>query len=278
MVASATLALSNPDAEIDRQMLTQTSSRPLYEQLKQSLIGNILAGVYVYGDRLPGELSLAEKYDVSRITVRRALAELVDEGYLSSQQGRGTFVSYRHIQRQLRSFGGFSESTNDGIKNKTSRILSKEVEDASPEVAEKLGIANGTRVIHLRRLMADASFPYMLDSAYFIESMYPGLSELLVDNVSTFGIMHSHYGIIFAKAYKTLAVVRAGAEHSEYLKCVPGDPLFSITKVIYDPSDTPVHYSHYFVLGDRCVYALTVSGDQSDMELHYQEAPAKITE
>ena len=43
-------------------MLTQTSSRPLYEQLKQTLIGNILAGVYGYGDRLPRELSLVEKY------------------------------------------------------------------------------------------------------------------------------------------------------------------------------------------------------------------------
>ncbi len=259
-------------------MLTQTSSRPLYEQLKQTLIGNILAGVYGYGDRLPGELSLVEKYGVSRITVRRALSELALEGYLSSQQGRGTFVSYRHIQRQLRSFGGFSESSNDGIKNKSSRVLSKDVEEADLEVAENLGIELGTRVIHLRRLMSDASVPYMLDNAYFVESMYPGLSELLVDNVSTFGLMHHHYGLVFARAYKTLGVIRAGTEHAEYLKCVPGDPLFSITKVIFDAKDIPLHYSHYFVLGDRCVYALMVSGDQSDMELHYQESRVPAAE
>lgn len=254
-------------------MLTQTSARPLYEQLKQTLIGKILDGSYAFGERLPGELSLVETYGISRITVRRALSELVEEGYLSSQQGRGTFVSYRHVKRQLRSFGGFSESSNDGVKSKYSRVLSKEVEGAEIEVADKLGIEPGAKVIHLRRLMSDSQIPYMIDDAYFIESMYPGLGDLLVDNISTFGIMQKKYGIIFAKAYKTLGVIRAGPEHAEFLKCVPGDPLFSITKVIYDPLDVPVHYSHYLVLGDRCVYSLMVSGDQNDMELRYQKSP-----
>jgi len=101
--------------------------------------------------------------------------------------------------------------------------------------------------------------------------MYPGLQPLLVDNVSTFDIIRTHYGIVFAKAYKTLGAVRAGMENAELLKCVPGDPLFSITKVIYDPNDIPVHYSHYYVLSDRCVYGLMVSGDQTDMELHRQD-------
>ena len=252
-------------------MLTHTSSRPLYEQLKQTLIGNILAGAYVYGDKLPGEMGLVETYGVSRITVRRALSELVLEGYLSSQQGRGTFVSYRRVQLQQRSFGGFSESTSDGIKNKSSHILVKTVEEATPEVAERLGLEPGGKVIHLRRVMADAAVPYMLDDAFFAESIYPGLLDILADNVSTFGIMQRKYGLIFARAEKSLGVIRAGAEHAGLLKCVPGDPLFSIKKVIYDPAGLPIHFSHYVVLGDRCVYTLTVSGDQADMELRYQE-------
>lgn len=253
-------------------MLTQTSSRPLYEQLKQTIIGDIIAGIYTFGDRLPGEMGLVDKYGISRITVRRALAELVEEGYLSSQQGRGTFVSYHPIERQLRTFGGFSESFADGIKNKTSRILSREVVEADEEIADKLKIDLGTKVLHLRRLMSDADTPYMLDNAYFIEAMYPGLSILLHDNVSTFQLMRNHYHKVFARADKTLGVVRATAEYAELLNCVSGDPLFSITKIIYDLDSIPIHYSHYYVLGDHCVYTLSVSGNQSDMELHYQES------
>lgn len=251
-------------------MLTLTSSRPLYEQLKQTLVGEIMAGVYVYGDRLPGELDLAIKYGISRITVRRALAELAEEGFLSSHQGKGTFINFKPDTLQSRSFGGFSESLNDGTKSKKSHILSFELIPAGSDLAALLQIAEGQNVFHLRRVMLESSKPYMLDNAYFIESLYPGLQDLIRDDVSTFSIMWKQYGMVFAKADKTIGTVRAGPEESAILNCVPGDPLISITKVIFDTLGKPIHYSHYYVLGDRCVYTLTVTGEQSDMELHYQ--------
>jgi DNA-binding GntR family transcriptional regulator len=216
-------------------------------------------------------LALAEQYGVSRITVRRALAELAGEGYLASRQGRGTFVSFKRVQPHMRTFGGFNESLGDGVKNKSSRILSKDIEPADAEVSGKLGIAEGTRVLHLRRVMAEGETPYMLDNAWFIEAMYPRLSEILADDLSTFAIMQERYGIVFARAHKILGVVRAGLEHAQLLGCVPGDPLFSIRKVIYDPQDVAVHYSHYYLLGDRFMYCLDVAGDQPDMELLHRE-------
>ncbi|MFH2113856.1 MAG: GntR family transcriptional regulator [Spirochaetota bacterium] len=251
-------------------MLAQTSARPLYEQLKQTLVGEIIAGIYHNGDRLPGEMGLAGKYGISRITVRRALSELVEEGYLSSQQGRGTFVNYKPDEQKLRSFGGFSESF-DGTRNKTSRILAMVSIAAEPVLAAKLEIQTGDNVWHLRRVMYEDDRPYMLDNAYFIQSMYPGLPDLIHDNTSTFSVMWHHYGMVFAKADKTIGAVRAGSEESRLLECVPGDPLLSITKVIYDRQVRPIHYSHYFVLGDRCIYTMTVVGEQSDLELHYQQ-------
>jgi GntR family frlABCD operon transcriptional regulator len=257
-----------------RSMLTQTGSTPLYEQLKQTIVGTIMEGEYAYGDRLPGELDLATTYGVSRITVRRALSELADEGYLESKQGRGTFVQYRHINRQMRSFGGFSETTRDAIKNKKTRILSKMIVEADLNLADKLQVEPGTRLLHLKRVMSDDEVPYLLDNAWFLESLYPGLIDEIRDNVSTFELAKQKYGIVFAKAFKTISVMRAGTEHAELLKCMPGDPLFSITKVIRDPADVPVHYSHYFVMGDRCVYTLEVSMDQADMEVRQKSKGA----
>ncbi|OHD80332.1 MAG: hypothetical protein A3J97_05590 [Spirochaetes bacterium RIFOXYC1_FULL_54_7] len=251
-------------------MLAQTSARPLYEQLKQTLVGEIIAGVYHHGDRLPGELGLAEKYGISRITVRRALSELVDEGYLSSQQGRGTFVNHKPDEQKLRSFGGFSESF-DGTRNKSSKILSMESIAADTDLAVTLGIPEGEKVWYLRRVMSEGGRPYLLDNAYFIHSLYPGLPDLVHDNTSTFALMWHHYGMVFAKADKTIGAIRAGSEESRLLACVPGDPLLSITKVIYDRQARPIHYSHYYVLADRCIYTMTVVGEQTDMELHYQQ-------
>jgi len=240
------------------------SSRPLYEQLKQTLLRDILSEVYKHGERLPSESCLAKNYGISRITVRRSLAELAEEGYISTQQGRGTFVSYLNTPRHLQSFASINETAPPNMR---SRILAKERVEADGELASLLKVAEGTPLIRLHRLMTESGKPYLIDTAYFILAMYPGLFELMADNVSTFELMRTHYQVDFAKADKTLEVIRASVAEAELLNCIPGDPLFSITKVIYNKSDCPVHYSHYLVLGDRCIYTFQVLNDQTDTQI-----------
>ncbi|HRY53704.1 MAG TPA: GntR family transcriptional regulator [Spirochaetia bacterium] len=246
------------------------SSRPLYEQLKQTVIHDIVSGRYKHGERLPSEIALAAAYNISRITVRRAISELVAEGYLSSQQGKGTFVDYIKGENRLLSFGAFSEGATGQSSSKTTRILSKEMVLADEDIAANLRVAPGTELIRLHRLVSEDGTPYSIDTAYFPTERYPGIFDLMQDNVSTFAIMKERYGIVFAKAVKALSVIRAGLAESELLHCVPGDPLFSISKVIYDRGDVPVHYSHYLVVGDRCVYTLTVVDETADMHIHYR--------
>jgi DNA-binding GntR family transcriptional regulator len=252
-------------------MLTQASSRPLYEQLKLMLINDIESEVYRHGERLPSEMSLAEHYKISRITVRRALSELVADGYLSSQQGKGTFVNYIKGQYRHLSFGGFRDSGTDLSQKKTSRILVKEYIEAGPTIGGYLGVEPDAKLIRLQRLMSENDKPYMIDTAFFRVDLYPGIFDLLVENVSTFSLVNGRYGIAFARAQKSLSVVRSGLEESKLLGCVPGDPLISTSKIIYDSAGTPVHYSHYLVLGDRCVYTLTVTSDMADMQIHYKD-------
>ncbi len=74
---------------------------PLYQQIYDEIKDAIEKGVYAPKERIPSELELAEQYEVSRITVRRAVEELCSDGYLVQQQGRGTFVSTPHINRQF---------------------------------------------------------------------------------------------------------------------------------------------------------------------------------
>jgi DNA-binding GntR family transcriptional regulator len=246
-------------------MLHQDSSRPLYEQLKQTLLRDMMSDVYRHGERLPSELNLAEKYGISRITVRRALAELSEEGYLSSQQGRGTFVNYTKSIRQLKSFGGFSESVHDSTIQRNSKVLSKEIIPAEGELPAFLDVEEGTPLIKLHRLKSENGKPYLIDTAFFIESMYPGMFDLLKDDVSTFNLMKNRYKIEFAKAKKALSVIKAGADEAELLHCVPGDPLFSMNTIIYNGAGKPVYCSHYLVLGERYIYTLTVTSETVDM-------------
>lgn len=252
-------------------MLNQDSSRPLYAQLKQMLIRDIESEVYRHGERLPGEFELAERYRISRITVRRAISELASEGYLSSQQGKGTYVDFVKGQYRHLSFGGFSDSGTDPAKNHTNVILSKEIVAADSTISGYLGIAAGDSLIRLKRLMSENGKPYMIDTAFFRLDLYPGIFDLLVENTSTFKLIREKYGAVFSTAKKSLSVVRAGPDEARLLGCVPGDPLISTSKVIYRPDGTPIHYSHYFVLGDRCVYTLVVTEEMADMQVHFTD-------
>ena len=98
-------------------MLSQTSDNlarqdasPLYMQLKNSLTEAIQSGRYAPGDPVPTETQLCAQYGVSRITVRRAISELQDEGLLEKRHGKGTFVSFRRMETSLVDLAGFSDS------------------------------------------------------------------------------------------------------------------------------------------------------------------------
>jgi DNA-binding GntR family transcriptional regulator len=252
-------------------MLEQNSSQPLYDQLKQIIISGILSGQYKHGQRLPSETQLAEMYGISRITVRRALAELEAEGYLSTQQGRGTFINFIKGEIRLMSFATMSDNPTDASLRRTNRIISKTFIDADATLAKYLKVPIGTKLIRLYRVMLENDKPYSLDTAFFIVDRYPNIFEKIVDNVSTFEILTRDYGVKFDKAVKVMGILRAGVEEAKLLQCAPGDPLFSISKVMYDANDVPLHYSHYLVLGDRCVYTLTVTHDMMDTQVRYRE-------
>ena len=254
----------------DESVLQFNNASPLYEQLKQSILHEIVvAENYKYGERLPSEAELAEKYGVSRITVRRTISELAGEGYLSSQQGRGTFVKYRHEAQELRDFSNLMDTgTVIFIERK---IISKERIPANEELAKALDIPVGTPLIKLYRLLSESGRRYSLDTAYFIEDLYPGIYDLLGDDVPTLELVKNHFKIKFFKAFKILGVIQAGPEEAALLECVPGEPLFSITKVYYDQFDKPVHYSYYLMLGRRVKYTLTVTNDEADTKMFLQD-------
>jgi DNA-binding GntR family transcriptional regulator len=248
--------------------LRSNHASPLYEQLKQAILREIMSETYKLGDRLPSEAELSDKYGVSRITVRRTIAELVEGGYLSAQQGRGTFVKYSRNPQELRSFYNF----NDGnIHHLDRKVLTKEYVEADKNLSDVLDVPLGTRMVKLHRLLSEGGKKYSLDTAYFLDELYPGIFPLLQDNISTLDLLAKKYRMKFYRAYKVLGVIQAGDYEASLLGCVSGEPLFSITKVLYDLVDKPVHYSHYMLLGSRCKYTLEVTNDEADTRVLFQD-------
>lgn len=247
-------------------MLVAESSVSLYEQLKLLIKNDILNNIYKPGERMPSETELGELYGVSRITVRRAIKELANEGLLICRQGKGTFVEHPKIRSQILDLGGFTETA---LKpgSRTTRVLSKTIVEATEQIVNYLGLPKEVEVLQVRRLLLEDDSPISIDTAYFPKDLFPDIIYKISDNVSTFKIMKEEYGIVMKKAYKEFSVAISDIEQSKLLECPPGEPLFSINKVIYNPLGRAVHLSNFVALSSRITYAITVEDNSCDIKI-----------
>ena len=154
-----------------------TSHVPAYKQIEGFLIERIKAGQLKPYSRVWSERKMADRLRVSRMTARRVISNLVSDGYLFAQEGKGTFVSDRRIDLpvlQLRNF--FDEMKSLGL-TPSSRILSHHEFRASHEIAKDLRVPPGTRIFKVRRLMSGDGVPYTIETKCVIYAKCKLLNE-----------------------------------------------------------------------------------------------------
>lgn len=247
-------------------MLDQNVATPLYEQLKLAIKRGIESGEYPPGTRMPSEIELEKLYDVSRITVRRAVKELCEEEILVRKQGKGTFVlnsaniSYNRLDRTV---GGFHDSLARDGKEATVDILEKSIIHVNASYARDLQIGTEDDVIYLKRLMYGNNVPVMIDTAYIPEKRFPGIYDKLVGNVALFHLMKTEYGVRLERYYKALKVQKATKEMSRLLNCHVGDPMFDLFKITYNEVGIPQNISVSILNGENTYYVISnEDGDQ----------------
>ena len=108
----------------------------LYSRVETVLAGEIADGVLKVGDQLPTEDSLIARFEVSRITVRRAIQNLVSRGLVEIRRGKGTFVAAPKITQELKELSGFVEDMHALGRKPTARVISKEIVTADTTVAQ----------------------------------------------------------------------------------------------------------------------------------------------
>lgn len=239
-------------------MLDNSNSIALYEQLKLIIKDDIMNGVYSQGEQLPNEQQLCEHYGVSRITVRRALKELSNEGLIEIRQGKGTFVRNKILNIHILNLPGYTDGLSKLSNDIKLKILDKQIVEVDSEVSNALKIKKGSQILRLKRLVLNNDEPLSIDIAYFPLNIYPDIMDKIEDNLSTFNIIRKDYNIVLAKAYKEFGVVLAQDEYAKILNCALTEPLFNIKKTTYDLEDQPVHYSTFYILASKVRYSIHV--------------------
>jgi GntR family transcriptional regulator len=165
-------------------MLEKTNIIPLYVQLQRIIKEMILKGEYKEGDLLPSESAMMKKFQTTRGTVRKAISELVKEGLVYQEQGKGSFVCFREVQYSMFNFGGFTDYLKTQNETPVSKVLESRIIDLDGKDYYKLIRSRGVRKEgHIKFLTIDTSiipsylFPDIEKHDFSVESLYQVMRE-----------------------------------------------------------------------------------------------------
>lgn len=227
---------------------------PLYHQIFLLLREDIRTGVYTTGAVMPGEQELSRLFDVSRITVKRAMNELAAAGLVTRHRGRGTVVSYNAAVPVVQ--GNFDTLMDAlarlGIETEV-QLIELVNEPANEDAAKQLEIAPGTMVQRSVRLRHLAGTPFSYHLSFVPETFASKFeaSGLMTDSVMA---LLEKSGVSLAEADQFISAQAADTEFARLLDVAPGSPLLSVTRVLRDKNRVAAQYMHAVYRPDRFSY------------------------
>lgn len=231
--------------------LNRHGSIPFYVQIKEQLTNAIRSGKWQPGDKIPSGPDLAKEYNVSIMTVRQAVNELVNEGILVSKRGSGTFVARQKLSTRLPYFIGFTEEMRlRGYEPKT-LIIGKGITEASADVAERLEIPIGSSVVWYERLRFADGEPICYEMSYFSEKRFPNFPFPEKEYISSYYIFEKEYGVSVVRAEQAFHAVKASPKQSKMLNIPPDSPVLLLVSTEFDGQDSPVQFTLGAYRGDR---------------------------
>jgi GntR family transcriptional regulator len=233
--------------------LASQPKAPLYSRIQQDILEQIQAGQLQPGIQLPTEADLAAQYQVSRITAKRALDELVRQGRAYRQQGRGTFVAQARI-RDISGFRSFSEDIRARGFTPSSRVL--DFTEVQPEsfIRERLHLDDDERVYLLKRLRLADQAPVAVETAYLPSRFFPGLLQEELAATSLYTLLAEKYNRIPTWADAEMEACTATREQARLLDLKPGTPVLVAHRVTYSADYDAIETVDSVYRGDRFTF------------------------
>lgn len=241
---------------LSKQKLDKSKPIPLYFQLKDIFIELINNATLLEGDWIPTELELCTLYNISRTTVRQAILELVDEGYLSRVKGNGTFVAYRKNILPIyttESKFSLSQQVNKQIFLGYRHVL------ANAFIAQTLELGNASEILQMRSIQYSKDCPIALHDLY-IPFMYvkknniQNISYDLLDYIIQENVhLHVHHSI------NTIDALQPTKEDCDLLNISKSTAIIQINKTYVNHSNTPVLFEQIRYRSDKNTFSFNTN-------------------
>ncbi|MDI2128074.1 GntR family transcriptional regulator [Yinghuangia seranimata] len=221
---------------------------PKYYRLKKHLLE--LTQTQPPGTPVPPERTLAGEFDISRTTVRQALQELVIEGRLERVQGRGTFVAKPKVAQSLQLTSYTEDMRAQGLEP-TSRLIDIGYITADDQLAERLAIKPGNRVLRIERLRLANAEPMAIETTHLSTKRFPSLRRTLDRYTSLYTALSEAYDVHLAEAEETIETALANPREAGLLSTDVGMPLLLLSRHSFDTAGEPVEWVRSVYRGDR---------------------------
>lgn len=231
-------------------MINKNSPVPIYYQLEELIKDLIEKGELSLGDALPAEREYAERFQISRMTVRQAFTKLVNDGFLYRVQGKGTFVAERKLEQPLQGLTSFTEDMKKRGMKPGIQLIHFELIPATKKIAHQLSISEHSPVYEIKRVRLADDVPMALETNYISANLMKGLTEEIV-NQSLYAHMEDKLGLKIDYATQTIESVISSQAEADYLKIKSGAPVLLIERNTFLYDGTPIEYVKSIYRADR---------------------------
>ncbi|ETA79512.1 GntR family transcriptional regulator [Youngiibacter fragilis] len=227
---------------------------PKYFVVKKKLIEMINSEAFSDSGMIPSERELMKMFNVSRITAKRAVDDLVGEGYLFRVQGKGTFIREEEAKHDLISIMSCTEDIVKMGMVPTRKLISQEVIEADKRRQKRLHLVAGDKVLMLKRVYYADGMPVNYTIAYLPIKIFPGIEEYDFSKESIYNILESKYNVKITSATRTLEAVLVTDEVAELLELDQKEPVIlfrAITLGIVNGREIPIETFKSYYRSDR---------------------------
>lgn len=251
----------------------QDKSIPLYYQLENILRGQIRSGDYKPGQALPTEDQLTKSYGVSRITVRRALSVLEQDGLILKKTGRGSYVSNKiEMLEPMKLSGTIDDIIGMGIKTKV-KTLGFDIIASTPHVAEKLAVEPGTPVYRIERLRFVVRHPFSHTLTYIPYDLGIKISKKELQESPLLNLLEAKYNLKITHGSQTIDATLADGRIASLLQVSACAPLLRIKRVVYDVTKRPIEYITILYRSDLYNYTVELVRRESQSHSKWDHSP-----
>ncbi len=237
---------------------------PRHTQISQWLRTEIEEGTFKPDDKLPSENELASKFDVSRVTVRRALQSLESASIIYRCQGLGSFVSEDRAAHNLVKLTDFNEDMSNAGLTPSSIVRKFQTVSVPTWLAEQLQIDESSKVLQIDRLRLGDGEPIAFDATWLPVRYGQLLNEKDLSNSTIYDILEKQYDIPILKGSYRMSAVIADENLSNELKVDLHSPLFLIDRLTFTIGGKPLYYQKRYYRNDKVIYEMTLERSNDD--------------